>query len=208
MSRPRPRPDALLIDFDGVLRRYDPEVTAVVERRYRLAPGTVLATALEPARLRPAITGLVGRAEWLAEVAAALADRVGGPAVARSLIGEWDAYRGAVVPAALSTVRDLRRGGVPVALATNATDQLDQDLAELGLTDDFDAVVNSARLGVPKPAPEFFTAACAAVSTAPERCLLVDDDYRNVRGARAAGLLAHRYTGVDDLGYLRAALAR
>jgi putative hydrolase of the HAD superfamily len=43
---PRPRASALLIDFDGVLRHYDPTVSAAAERRYGLVPGTVLGTAL------------------------------------------------------------------------------------------------------------------------------------------------------------------
>ena len=92
------------------------------------------------------------------------------------------------------------------ALATNATDGDHEDLAALGLTDDLDAVVNSAELGVAKPAPEFYAAACAAVGVPPRGCLLVDDTDRNVRGARAAGLAAHRWTGPADLPYLRAAL--
>jgi len=119
---------------------------------------------------------------------------------------EWDAYRGAVVPEVLAFVRSVRRGGIRVVLATNATDDLDLDLAAFGLTGEFDAVANSSTLGVHKPTREFFEAACRLVDTAPERCLFVDDDDRNVRGARAAGLSALRFSGVADLAYVRAAL--
>jgi putative hydrolase of the HAD superfamily len=119
---------------------------------------------------------------------------------------EWDAYRGAVVPEVLAFVRSVRHGGIPVALATNATDDLDLDLAAFGLAGEFDAVANSSVLGAHKPTREYFEAACALVDTPPERCLLVDDDDRNVRGARAAGLSALRFTGVADLDYVRAAL--
>jgi putative hydrolase of the HAD superfamily len=110
------------------------------------------------------------------------------------------------VPEVLAFVRAVRRGGVTVALATNATDDLDLDLAALGLVGEFDAVANSSLLGVHKPAREFFEAACRLVDTPPERCLFVDDDDRNVRGARAAGLSAMRFSGVTDLRYVRAAL--
>ena len=44
------------------------------------------------------------------------------------------------------------------------------------------------------------------METPPERCLFVDDQERNVRGARAAGLSAYRWNGPADLPYLRAAL--
>jgi putative hydrolase of the HAD superfamily len=114
----------------------------------------------------------------------------------------------AVVPQVLAFVREMRRSGVPVALATNATDDPDRELAALGLAEEFDAVASPARLGVHKPAREYFDAACAALDTPPERCLFVDDEDRNVRGARAAGLRAYRYTGPDDFRYLRAALGR
>ncbi|MBX6723273.1 MAG: haloacid dehalogenase, partial [Dactylosporangium sp.] len=88
---------ALLIDLDGVLRRWDPAVTAEVEQRFGVAPGTVLETLFEWPRLVAATTGQISDAEWHAQAARALADRLGGdPAVAQSLIDEWQAYRGAI----------------------------------------------------------------------------------------------------------------
>jgi putative hydrolase of the HAD superfamily len=194
----RERPSALLVDLDGVLRRWDPAFTAAVEERYGLAPGALLTAALEPDRLRPVVTGRVSRAEWLAGIGEAV-----GSAEA---VAEWMTFRGTVDPEVLGFIRQVRTAGLPVALATNATDAERDDLAALGLTDELDAVVNSAELGVAKPAPEFYAAACAAVRVPPRGCLLVDDTDRNVRGARAAGLAAHRWTGPADLPYLRAAL--
>jgi putative hydrolase of the HAD superfamily len=203
----RARPSALLIDFDGVLRRYDPSVTAVAERRYGLDPGTVLSVALDWAVLEPVIIGRISHADWLLSIADTLADRVGGADVARNLLVEYDAYHGAIVPEVLTFVRAARQAGVRVVLATNATDALDLDLDMFGVTGDFDAVANSSALGTYKPQKEFFVAACALVDTPPERCMLVDDSDRNVRGARAAGLSALRFSGPADLSYVRAALS-
>jgi putative hydrolase of the HAD superfamily len=67
-------------------------------------------------------------------------------------------------------------------------------------------VVNSSVIGFAKPTPSYFAAACAALDVPPRLCLFVDDSDRFVRGARAAGLSAHRWTGPADLPYLRAAL--
>jgi putative hydrolase of the HAD superfamily len=204
---PRRRPHALLIDLDDVVRWYDPAVNAAVEARYGLAPGTVLPVALEHDLVHPAVTGRVSRAGWLDATAQALADRgLLDAAAAGDLMRDWGVYRGEVVPAALNFVREVRAAGRPVALTTNATDELDADLVALGLAGEFDAVVNSSAVGVAKPAPGYFTAACAAVGTPPERCLFVDDNDRYVRGARAAGLSAFRWNGPGDLPYLRAAL--
>jgi putative hydrolase of the HAD superfamily len=194
----RERPSALLVDLDGVLRLWDPEFTAGVERRYGLAPGALLTAGLAPDRLRAVITGRLTRADWQAEIGAA----VGCP----EAVAEWATFRGTVDQDVLGLIRQVRAAGRPVALATNATEAERQDLASLGLLDELDAVVNSAELGVAKPAPEFYAAACTAVGVPPRGCLLVDDTDRNVRGARAAGLAAHRWTGPADLPYLRAAL--
>jgi putative hydrolase of the HAD superfamily len=202
----RPRSEALLIDFDGVLCRRDPVVTASIEQRYGLEPGTVLETALQWPRLLPAVTGRVERDEWLDGVARELSERLGGVEAARSLIRDWDAYRGEIVPEVLAFVRDARAGGIRVGLATNATRDLDQDLTAFGLTGVFDEVVNSAKIGVHKPAKEFFEVACEMIGVPAIRCLFVDDQDRNVRGARVAGLSAYRYEPPDDLAYVRAAL--
>jgi putative hydrolase of the HAD superfamily len=199
------RPTALLIDFDGVVRTFDPSINAKIEQRYGLEPGTVLDTALEWERLLPAITGRMTRPEWLATVADALADRVGGPQRAAELMEEWVVYPGVVAPEVLRFVRDVRAAGHPVALATNSTIEFREVLDSFGLTGEFDAVANSAEIGVHKPAKEYFIAACALVNTAPARCMLIDDTDRMIRGARAAGLSAYRYTAGDDLSYPRRA---
>jgi putative hydrolase of the HAD superfamily len=107
----------------------------------------------------------------------------------------------------LAFVREVRAAGRPVGLATNATDLLRGDLAELGLADEFDTVVSSWELKVHKPAPEFFTRACAALDVEPPWVLFVDDDDRAVRGARVAKMPALRWTGPQDIPYLRKALA-
>ncbi|MDQ7910901.1 HAD-IA family hydrolase [Phytohabitans sp. ZYX-F-186] len=194
----RARPTALLVDLDGVLRRWDPEVPARVEAAYGLPAGALEKTAMEWSRLLPAITGQVSHAGWMAGVAEALD--------APEAVAEWQRYRGDVDPDVLAFVREARAAGVPAAIATNATDLLDADLAALGLTGEVDAVVSSSVVGAHKPTREFFAAACQALGRAPSQVLLVDDSDRFVRGARVAGLSAYRWNGPADLPYLRAAL--
>ncbi|MER5333928.1 HAD-IA family hydrolase [Micromonospora sp. NPDC002717] len=204
----RERATALLVDFDGVLRRWDPAVAAGVEREYGLSEGVLTEIAMQWGRLQPVLTGQVSHADWMTSVADALAGPAGGPERARAAVEQWQRYRGEVDTEVLDFVRGVRAGGLPVGLATNATDLLDDDLAALGLVGEFDAVVNSYRLGVNKPAKEYFQAACRAVATPPDRVLFVDDEDWSVRGARAAGLSALRWSGrPEDLRYLRAALA-
>ncbi|MEU4716087.1 HAD-IA family hydrolase [Micromonospora purpureochromogenes] len=203
----RERAMALLLDFDGVLRRWDPAVAAGVEREYGLAEGVLGEIAMQWGRLQPVLTGRVSHAEWVSSVADALTDSVGNPERARAAVEQWQRYRGEVDPEVLAFVREVRAAGVRVGLGTNATDLLDADLAALGLVGELDVVVNSSVIGVHKPAKEYFQAACDALQTPPARVLFVDDEDWAVRGARAAGLSAHRWSGPADLRYLRAALA-
>ncbi|MDG4785551.1 HAD-IA family hydrolase [Micromonospora sp. WMMD1102] len=204
----RERPTALLVDLDGVLRRWDPETGAAVERRYGLPAGALYDTAMRWSLLQPAVTGQLSHAGWLEGVAEALAEPAGGAERARAAVDEWQADRGSVDPDVLGFVREVRAAGIRVGLASNATDLLDADLALLGLTDEVDVVVNSSTLGVAKPAKEYFQQACLAVGVPPAQVLFVDDSDRSVRGARVAGLSAYRWNGPADLRYLRAALAR
>ena len=202
----RERATALLVDFDGVLRRWDPAVAAGVEREYGLTEGVLGEIAMSWGLLQPVLTGQVSHAQWMVSVADALTPAVGADR-ARAAVQEWQSYRGEVDPEELTFLREVRDAGIRVGLGTNATDLLDADLAALGLTEELDVIVNSSVVGVHKPAKEYFQAACEALETPPGRVLFVDDEDRAVAGARVAGLSAHRWSGPADLRYLRAALA-
>jgi putative hydrolase of the HAD superfamily len=201
---PREHPRALLIDMDGVVRRWDPAPMIAVEVAYGLPPASLLETAMSWDIYRPAMAGEITDAEWMGLVAQRLplaADR------AAAAVAEWQSYRGEPDPEALAFVREVRAAGRPVGLATNATDRLRGDLEALGLAGDFDVVVNSSEIGVHKPAPEFFTEACVRIGVEPKYVLFVDDDDRVIRGARARRLSAYRWTGPQHVPYLRKAFA-
>jgi putative hydrolase of the HAD superfamily len=194
---------ALLIDLDGVVRQWDPSIAAAAERSHGLPDGELLRTAMSWDLWRPAVAGEMTHAEWMSLVARRLP--VPEPAAAAA-VAEWQRHRGFVDDEVLAFVRDVRAAGLAVGLATNATDRLRGDLDTLGLANEFDAVFSSSELKIHKPAPEFFARACAGLGVEPPWVLLVDDDDRSVRGARAAKLPAYRWTGVAGLPYLRAAL--
>ncbi len=128
---------------------------------------------------------------------------------ARALLLDLDGVlvdAGLVVAPVVDLIRSLRAHERPVGLAVNTTSTLDDDLRRLSLVDEFDEVVTSADVGTHRPTKEFFEAACRALRTPPPACLYVDDEDRNIRAARVAGLSAYRWNGVADLPYLRAAL--
>ncbi|MFF5080883.1 HAD-IA family hydrolase [Actinoplanes sp. NPDC000266] len=199
MARDRAR--ALLIDFDGVLRRWDPAPMIAVEVKYGLKPAALLETSMSWDIYRPAMAGEITDAEWMKLVAGRLPIDSAAEAVA-----EWQTYRGEPDPDALAFVRSVRAAGRKVGLATNATDRLGADLEALALTDEVDVVISSWDIKVHKPAPEYFERACQLIGEQPKHVLFVDDDDRVVRGARAAGLSAYRWSGPQHVDYLRRAL--
>lgn len=188
---------ALIVDLDGVLRHWTGQQTAGIERRHGLPAGSLTAVAFAPERLRAAVTGQVSDGEWRAGIAEELTRRHG--AGGRAAVGEWSAPVGEVDPDVLRLVRAQRRRRT-VALLSNATDRLGSDLRALALDREFDAVFNSADLGVAKPDPEVFRRVCAALGLAPEQCLFVDDSAEHVAAAEAVGLTAHHYRSAAGLG--------
>src|SRR5262249_35770996 len=156
-------PDALVIDLDGVLRVFDPTAVRDVEVVYQLPPGTLLEIGLRWGLLQQAVTGQITHDAWLNEITLELAERMAlTEARARQAVDAWQQHRGTVDGVALDFVREVRAAGVPVGLATNSTARLDQDLAQLGLTDEFDMVINSSVIGAHKPTREFFHEVCVA----------------------------------------------
>ncbi|WP_374120705.1 HAD-IA family hydrolase [Streptomyces sp. AN091965] len=201
----RPRPfDAVLTDLDGVIRFYDMSRLAELERAAGLPEGATAEIAFAPETDLPLMLGRIGKDEWVAAIAAGLAERRG-----------FDAAHGRELGLALAesafwadrTVVDLlsrARAHVPVSIVTNATPWLDDDLARLGLTALVDDVVGSAALGLAKPDRRIYELAAERVGAAVTRCLFVDDREENVAAATALGMKGVLYRGPDDL---RAALA-
>ena len=193
---------ALIFDLDGVVRNRDLSIVSDAERRHGLPAGSIAQVAFEPATLSAVITGRTTDEQWRAAVAATLAD-AHGPG-AHAAVAQWSVACGTVNAEVLEIVRTERRAR-RVALLTNATSRLGNDLAALGIDAEFDAVFNSAEMGVAKPDPGAFALACAGLGVEARGCLFVDDNAPNVEGARRIGLRAHRFETVQGLSaFLRA----
>lgn len=188
----------LLVDFDGVIRHWDPELLAALEAHHKLPAGSVSVAAFgEHSQLGRAVTGEITDQQWRDDVARKLAPL--GGATAKAAAAEWSAMTGEIDGDAMLVLGRARRLGWRVGLLTNATTRLADDLRGHGLDEQFDEVVSSAQLGVAKPNPEVFLRACAQLGAAPQDCLFVDDTPANVEGAASVGLKAHLYEGTEWL---------
>jgi len=191
------RYDAVLCAVDGVVRVWDDERIAEIERRHGLPAGALRAAVTDPPRLAPALVGRISDEQWRTAVAGALVPLCGGERAIEA-VSDWSASMGRVDEAALDVLRAARKA-VPVALVANATTRLELELVVLGLADEVDAVVSSARLGTTAPDPEFYRTAAGLAGAAPQRCLYIDTDAARVAGAERIGMTAALYAGADHL---------
>lgn len=184
----------LICDLDGVLRHWPAAEMKALEAQYDLPEGAVHAVAFAPNLLSEAVTGTIADSEWRRRVAHRLTSEYG-PAAAEAVHG-WSAIRPSIDGAMLELLGEVRRT-CPVALLTNATTRLADDLAAAGLTNAFDAIVNSSDVGLAKPDPGVFHQASAAIGLTCSCCAFVDDTASHVEAASRTGLVAILHQSVE-----------
>lgn len=173
---------ALLLDFDGLLADYDHrthlrELAEAAQCSSTQVDAALRTEGLELAHARGELDG--------AQLLDALNQRLD----SRLQPSDWHAARTAATSVRRDSVTLLRqlRPGVQVAVLTNngllTAPVIEQLLPGIPM-------LCSAALGVRKPDPAVFLAACAALHCDPTRTLFVDHLFRNVQGARSAGLHA------------------
>jgi len=188
---------ALLLDLDGVVTDTARAHEAAWRRTLAAHGHPFDASAYARTRGR-------SRADSLTEL---LAGRdVDAEAFATMLAEKDAAYRAAladlgpgdVLPGAGELIAAARRRGWSVAIASSSRNAR-AVLERLGLADRFDAVADGTA-GAPKPAPDIFLAAAAAVGVAPAVCIAVDVGAAGVDAALAAGMRVVGVGPADEVG--------
>ncbi|MDN3023015.1 HAD-IA family hydrolase [Streptomyces sp. S.PB5] len=189
--------DAVLCDVDNVLRRFDPSGLHALERAAGLAEGTTMKVAFAPEVDLPVLLGRIDLQEWVRAIAAGLAGLV--PEATAWELGTALLESPFAADEAVVSLLRRARTRVPLALVSNATLQLEDDLDAMGLSDLADHVVNSARVGLAKPDPRIYRLAASLVGARPDRCLFVDDSEENVAAAAALGMRPVHFREPADL---------
>ena len=126
--RSSPRPRALLVDLDGVIRHWGGQGDPEIERETGLPPGAIREAAFSADLLLPAITGRVSDEEWRRQIADRLAAEFPAADAARA-IARWSEPPGEIDDAVLALLERCREHAT-IVLVTNATSRLDRDLAQ------------------------------------------------------------------------------
>jgi HAD superfamily hydrolase (TIGR01509 family) len=172
---------AAVFDMDGLLLDTEP-LWHDAERELLERHGDVFSDAdLEASH---------GRA--LVDTAAAYAERLGLPADAiEREIGEiMLAHYAAGAPLHIGAreLVDALEGRIAMAVASNTSaDLVRRALAAVGLAS-LGVVVSGQDLGLPKPAPDVYLAACRTIGVAPADAIAFEDSPMGIQSALAAGL--------------------
>ena len=176
--------EVLLLDVGGVIvPPADPDALARAARLLGLSSIEVGALLYEWEPWYALSTGrLEEDAYWRA-----LGDRVGWDAedLRRLVAPVWEPNR--VDEGVMDLARALH-GRMRLAILSNATIRLEDQLRRLDVAPYFDPIINSARIGLRKPDPRIFVYTLDALAVAPAAILFVDDKRRNTAVAEQLGI--------------------
>ena len=190
---------ALVLDFGGVISRTFFETHRASEAALGLPTGSLtwrgpFDPASDPLWQQMQADRISERDYWMARTRE----------VGRLLGEEWDRMetlvqraRGAdpeaiLRPEAVAAIETARADGCRLGLLSNELDLFYGRGfgGRLSLLRGFDALIDATYTQVLKPDPRSYTLCQQALGVAPEDCVFVDDQRRNVDGALAAGWLA------------------
>jgi len=186
----------VFFDFDGVLRHWDPGIYGI-EEKFGIPLDAVRDAAFSKESVDPAVRGDITDEEWRINVASRLATRYPDKD-AQGVVDHWSSFTGELVPEVLSIIKECKVV-TKVALFTNATSRLNQDLKSLGIDDLFDHVVNASETGSLKPEPEIYKYALNLAGVDSEEAFFVDDREHMIATAVQLGWTGHVFDGSEGL---------
>ena len=117
------------------------------------------------------------------------------------VLNDWDARMWTTQdPAMLAWHDQLKQRGLRTAILSNMGDNvLERMEREFDWLPSFDVLVWSFQLHMAKPDPAIYHYTLNKLGARPEETLFIDDKQVNVDAARALGIHALRFTGIDRL---------
>ncbi len=190
----------VFFDFDGVLRHWDPGIYGI-EEKFGIPLDAVREAAFSKDSVDPAVRGVITDEEWRSNVVSRLATLYPDKD-AQGVVNHWSSFTGELVPEVLSIIKECK-AVTKVALFTNATSRLNQDLKALGIDELFDYVVNASEAGSVKPEPEIYKYALNLAGVDSAEAFFVDDREKMIATAVQLGWTGYLF---GTAAGLRAAL--
>jgi len=187
----------IFCDFDGVIRHWDNTTLFEQEAAFQLPKGTTFKVAFSAELLLPAVTGKVKDEVWRNQVFQKLSQSMPNNK-ANSLIQAWSDSPATIDHDLLDTLKKMLPNS-RIALVTNATSRLNQDLAGQQMDEAFNFVINSSEIGVAKPEIDFYRQAVQMTEAKIEVSLFIDDSQKNVQAAESFGLKGFHYSNLQKL---------
>lgn len=192
---------AVIFDYGGVVGHIDRQEARQLEEKYGLPEGALFDALYGIPEWREVEVGRSSEREWLRATLARLYELAGQPIPA--IRQEWPKIWRGLNQEVVALVRKLRPR-YKVGLLSNATKNLEEQvLNHQGIFDLFDAVVNSAHVGIAKPDVRIYHLAADRLGVPASACVFIDDLAQNVEGAQAAGMRSFRF---QDAAHLKSEL--
>ncbi len=199
--------EGVIWDMGGILHPTPFELLADIEAAHGLPIGTLPRGPFEPGgdpEYEAVRRGELEEPEYYRR----FARRLGEAGLAIDLRSTID-WSGRDRPEVVAAMRRLGRRYRQAILTNDASHWLGPNWhADWWLRDVFAAIVDSAEVGVRKPAAPIYLRSAEALGLAPEACLFVDDLPVNVAGAEAVGMEGFWFDVADPRGSIRRLLER
>ena len=177
---------AAVFDMDGVLTDSEPLINAAAVEMFREK-----GLAVRPEDFLPFVG--TGEDRYIGGVAERYGFALDLPAAKRRT---YEIYLALVpdrlkpFPGAVELVRQCRKAGLRVALASSADlIKIEANLYKIGLPPrEWDGLVTAEDVKNKKPAPDIFLAAARKLKVSPSECVVIEDAVNGVQAAKAAGM--------------------
>jgi putative hydrolase of the HAD superfamily len=207
------RRDVLLLDFGGVISKTLFECLDETERQFGLAAGSLAWRGpLDPAAdplWRAMLADEISERDYWRRRTTEIAAMVGRELEVKDVVGatRGDDPNKAVRPEAIATIRKVKEAGCRVGILSNELELFygRETMSRLAVLEDIDCLVDNSWSDVLKPAPEAYERALREMGVDAARAVFVDDQPRNVAGARRVGIAAVAFDVRDPQGSFRAA---
>ena len=181
---------AVIFDLGGVVLDSPIEVFLEFEARHGLAPGflgKVVVGSGEHGAWAKLERGELDLAAFYRAFDAEIADA--GASVSSESLMAAVAGRTQVRSSMIEAVRRIRASGRKVGALTNNWVSDDGQYERMqALAREFDAFIESCKVGLRKPDPRIYEIACEALGVAPAEAVFLDDIGSNLKAARALGM--------------------